>query len=92
MSQYWEWGKAGIISMAEAIRCMVFLQEYNQLLIVDVTAYYGYEDFTIDLMATAINMMPALPISYWYNLQNIRTYVHINTYTHTHTNTHIGTP
>ena len=24
MSQYWEWGKAGIISMAEAVRCMVF--------------------------------------------------------------------
>ena len=24
MSQYWEWGKAGIISMAEAVRCMFF--------------------------------------------------------------------
>ena len=25
-SEYWEWGKAGIISMAEAVRCMFFLQ------------------------------------------------------------------
>ena len=45
--------------------CFFFAaQEYNQLLTIDVTAYHGYEDFTIDLMATAINMMPAFPISY----------------------------
>ena len=52
--------------MAEAVRCMFFFaaQEHNQLLTIDVTAYHGYEDFTIDLMATAINMMPAFPISY----------------------------
>ena len=49
-------------------------QEYNQLLTIDVTAYHGYEDFAIDLTATAINMMPAFPISYWY--------VPINTHTH----------
>ena len=24
MSQYWEWGKAGIISMADVVRCIFF--------------------------------------------------------------------
>ena len=27
MSQYWEKGKAGIISMADVVRCIFFLQE-----------------------------------------------------------------
>ena len=28
----------------------------------DVTAYHGYDDFTLDMTATAIDMMPAIPM------------------------------
>ena len=72
--------------MAEAVRCMFFFaaQEHNQLLTIDVTAYHGYEDFTIDLMATAINMMPASPSCIGTTFRPF-----INTYKHLHTHTHI---
>ena len=30
---------------------------------IDVTAYHWYDDFTIDMTATAIDMMPAFPMS-----------------------------
>ena len=56
-----EMGRVSIISMIVAIRSMVksclnkakknFLREKNQLLTLDMTAYHGYDDFTIDLTA-----------------------------------------